>query len=194
MTPSEDSARASPSTPRHAAQTTDNQQELFDVVNEADELVGQTRRGQAHRDPRLIHRSVQILVFNQLGDLLLQRRSASKDLFPGYLCASASGHVASGDDYATTAAREISEELGVAPTLTYLGKTIVRTPEETEITGVFIARHDGPFHFHPIETQGGAFFTLAAIARGRAEGALPLTPAFLAALDLYLARESPTAG
>lgn len=192
--PFDDSASASPPTTRHAAQTTDNQQELFDVVNEADEVVGQTRRGQAHRDPRLIHRSVQILVFNQRGDLLLQRRSASKDLFPGYLCASASGHVASGDDYIATAAREISEELGVAPALTYLGKSIVRTPEETEITCVFVARHDGPFRFHPVETQGGAFFTLAAIARGRAEGALPLTPSFLAALDLYLARESPAAG
>ena len=192
MTPNDNADMTQPA--RHAAQTTDNQQELFDVVSETDEVIGQTVRGQAHRDPRLIHRSVQILVFNQQGELLLQRRSASKDLFPGYLCASASGHVASGDDYAMTAAREIGEELGVAPTLTYLGKTFVRTPEETEITGVFVAHHDGPFRFHPIETQGGAFFTLAAIAQGRAAGALPLTPAFLAAFDLYLALGSPAAG
>jgi len=92
-----------------------------------------------------------------------------------------------GDDYATTAAREIGEELGVALALTCLGKTTVRTIMETEITAVFVGRHNGPFHFHPVETQGGAFYSLAAIARGRADGSLPLTPAFLAALDLYLA-------
>jgi len=60
-----------------AAQTTDNQDEVFDVVNEADEVIGQTHRGEAHRDPRLIHRSVQILIFNHAGELLLQRRSLS---------------------------------------------------------------------------------------------------------------------
>jgi len=170
-----------------AAQTTDNQDELFDVVNEADEVIGQTRRGDAHRDPRLSHRSVQILIFNHAGELLLQRRSLSKDLFPGYYCASASGHVISGDDYATTAAREIGEELGVVPALTCIGKATVRTAMETEITAVFVGRHDGPFRFHPVETLGGAFYSLAAIALGRADGSLPLTPAFLAALDLYLA-------
>jgi isopentenyldiphosphate isomerase len=170
-----------------AAQTTDNQDERFDVVNEADEVIGQTRRSEAHRNPWLIHRSVQALIFNHAGELLLQRRSASKDLFPGYWCASASGHVASGDDYATTAAREVGEELGVALDLACLGKATVRTAMETEITAVFVGRHDGPFHFNPVETQGGAFYSLAAIVRGRGDGSLPLTPAFLAALDLYLA-------
>ncbi len=176
-----------------AARTTDNQDELFDLVNEADEVIGQTRRGDAHRDPRLIHRSVQILIFNHAGELLLQRRSASKDLFPGYWCASASGHVASGDDYATTAAREVDEELGVALNLACIGKTTVRATMETEITAVFVGRHDGPFHFNPVETQGGVFYPLATIAQGRADGSLPLAPAFLAAFDVYLAQTSPAA-
>jgi isopentenyldiphosphate isomerase len=161
--------------------SSDNPDEVFDLVDLQDQVIGHVRRGQAHRDPRLVHRSVQILVFGSDDRLLLQRRSLSKDLFPGYYCASASGHVASGETYAITAEREVEEELGVRPRLRYLGKTLVRSDVETEMTALFVARSDGPFHFHPTETQGGRFVALAEL--GRARTMLPMTPALLAALD-----------
>lgn len=164
----------------------DNPDELFDRVDAADRVIGRVRRGEAHRDPALIHRSVQILVFAGDGRVLLQRRSASKDLFPSCYCASASGHVASGEDYTTTARRELREELGIAPALAYLGKETVFSVQETEITALFAARSDGPFTFHPTETAGGAFFTLDELRTSRQRDALALTPAArvaLAALD-----------
>ena len=95
-------------------QILDDPDEMFDLVDLDDHVIGQVRRGEAHRNPALIHRSVQVLVFTHAGQMLLQRRSASKDLFPGYYCASASGHVASGEHYATTAERELIEELGIS--------------------------------------------------------------------------------
>lgn len=162
---------------------TDNPDELFDLIDSADRVIGRVRRGDAHRDSRLLHRSVQVLVFNAEGLLLLQRRSLSKDLFPGYYCASASGHVASGDDYATTAAREVLEELGARLPLTYLGKTLVASSYETEMTALFLARGDGPFRFHPVETDGGIFLPLASVYAVRDNGTMPMTPALLAALD-----------
>jgi isopentenyldiphosphate isomerase len=164
----------------------DDPSELFDLVDLADRVVGRVRRGEAHRDPALIHRSVQILVLDRDGRVLLQRRSRAKDLFPGYYCASASGHVMSGDDYAATARRELAEELGVAARLRFVGKALVRSEPETEFTALFLARHDGPFAFSPTETDGGAFFALAELRAARAaagDGALPLTPAALVALD-----------
>ena len=161
----------------------DNPDELFDLIDAGDRVIGRVRRGDAHRDPRLLHRSVQVLVFDARGRLLLQRRSRTKDLFPGYYCASASGHVASGDDYEATAVREVEEELGVRLRLTYLGKTVVASSYETEMTALFLARGDGPFHFHPIETDGGDFVPLAAAYAARADGSLPMTPALIAALD-----------
>ena len=170
----------------------DNPDELFDLVDREDRVIGVVRRGEAHGNPALLHRSVQALVFNAAGELLLQRRSPAKDLFPGYWCASASGHVDRGEEYAAAAARELHEELGVtldASDLMYLGKTLVVSEPETEITAVFLTRADGPFVFHPTETVGGAFYALATIAADRAAGvagALPLTPALLAALDLLM--------
>lgn len=167
--------------------TGDNPDELFDLVDERDRVIGQVRRGDAHHNPALLHRSVQVLVFNDAGHLLLQRRSASKDLFPGYYCASASGHLTVGETYASAAAREVHEELGISlglGTLIERGRGIVRSARETELTAVYTARANGPFTFNPTETAGGAFFAPEAIAQGRADGTLPLTPALLAALDL----------
>jgi 16S rRNA (adenine1518-N6/adenine1519-N6)-dimethyltransferase len=47
------------------------------------------------------------------GKFLLQRRSASKDLFPNCWDNSAAGHVDAGEDYETAAKRELAEELGL---------------------------------------------------------------------------------
>jgi 16S rRNA (adenine1518-N6/adenine1519-N6)-dimethyltransferase len=163
----------------------DNPDELFDLVDGDDQVIGTVRRGDAHGNPALLHRSVQILVLGCDGRVLLQRRSRGKDLFPGYYCASASGHVLRGEEYAATAAREIAEELGVTPRLRFVGKAWVRSEPETEITALFLARCDGPFAFSPSETDGGAFFSLAEL-RAQLDAptnqSLPLTPAALVAL------------
>ncbi|MGE5333994.1 MAG: NUDIX hydrolase [Nitrososphaerota archaeon] len=161
---------------------TDNPDELFDLVDLDDQVIGQVRRGEAHRNPALIHRSVQILVFTSDHRLLLQRRAATKDLFPGFYCASASGHVASGEDYLTTAQRELSEELGITAPLAYVGKALVRSEPETEITALYVAQSDGPYQFHPVETAGGALFTLNEAQEGMRSGAVPATPALRVAI------------
>ncbi|MGO8949282.1 MAG: NUDIX hydrolase [Ktedonobacterales bacterium] len=169
-----------------AALSGDNPDEIFDLIDLDDQVIGKVRRGDAHRDPGLVHRSVQVLVFDSSARVLLQRRSATKDLFPGYYCASASGHVAAGEDYADTALRETEEELGQALLLAYICKELVRSTCETEMTALFLGRSDGPFTFHPIETDGGDFFPLADLESyrtGLVVPAIPMTPALLAALD-----------
>jgi isopentenyldiphosphate isomerase len=162
--------------------STDDPDEVFDLVDLTDRVIGRVRRGDAHRDPRLLHRSVQVLVFDSHGRLLLQRRSRAKDLFPGYFCASASGHVASGDDYAATAAREVAEELGVSLPLTFLETVVVHSDVETEVTALFAARSDGPFVFHPSETDGGEFAPLDSLLDDSVQRQ-DLTPALHTALD-----------
>lgn len=178
-----------------SAPSSDNPNEIFDLIDADDHVIGRVRRGDAHSNPSLLHRSVQVLIFSSESRLLLQHRSESKDLFPGYYSASASGHVDSGEDYASAASRETREELGVSPPLTYLGKTLVHSEKETEMTALFVARSDGPFHFHPTETQGGAFFSLEQVQEGQISGGLPMTPALLAALTELerLTRDHPLA-
>jgi isopentenyldiphosphate isomerase len=152
-------------------------------VDLEDCVVGHVRRGDAHRDPSLIHRSVQVVIFTSDGRVLLQRRAATKDLFPGYLCASASGHVMAGDDFDQTVQRELIEELGVAPAIMYLNKALVYSEMETEITALFLARCDGPFTFSPTETDGGIFLAQDDALALRSDPAAQITPALRVALD-----------
>jgi isopentenyl-diphosphate delta-isomerase type 1 len=167
----------------NAVPAADDPNEVFDLVDGEDRVIGQVRRAEAHHDPSLLHRSVQVLILADDGRVLLQRRSQRKDLFPGYFCASASGHVASGDDYLTTAQRELQEELGIQMPLRFIGTVLVRSEYETEMTAIFAGRSNGPFHFNALETDGGEYFTRGDLAVAERRRLLPLTPALIASLD-----------
>lgn len=86
--------------------------EIFDVVDEHDEVTGQATRGEVHAQG-LLHRAVHILVFNKRGDVLLQQRSMLKDAHPGVWESSVSGHLDAGEAYETAAVRELAEEMGI---------------------------------------------------------------------------------
>jgi 8-oxo-dGTP pyrophosphatase MutT (NUDIX family) len=87
-------------------------EEIFDVVNERDEVIGQQPRGVVHR-LGLLHRAVHVLVFNAAGQVFLQKRSMTKDRQPGLWDSSASGHVDAREDYDACAVRELHEEIGL---------------------------------------------------------------------------------
>jgi isopentenyl-diphosphate delta-isomerase type 1 len=87
--------------------------EYFYVVDEEDRVIGKAAREECHSGSRLIHRSVYVFVLNEENELLLQRRSMAKDLYPGYYTASATGHVDYGEDYVDAARRELKEELDI---------------------------------------------------------------------------------
>src|SRR5262245_26351168 len=87
-------------------------EEVFDVVNDRDEVIGQAPRSEIHR-LGLKHRAVHVLVFNAKGELFLQKRSLAKDCFPGTWDSSASGHLDHGETYDACAIRELREEIGI---------------------------------------------------------------------------------
>ena len=59
------------------------------------------------------HRAVHIWIYNSQGNLILQKRAAGKDTFPGRWDVSVGGHVTSGDSVLDTALKEVQEELGM---------------------------------------------------------------------------------
>src|SRR5512140_3639348 len=87
-------------------------EEIFDIVNAQDEVIGRGPRNEVHR-LGLMHRAVHVLVFNARGEVFLQKRSMKKDRQPGLWDSSASGHVDSGEDYDACAVRELGEEIGL---------------------------------------------------------------------------------
>jgi 16S rRNA (adenine1518-N6/adenine1519-N6)-dimethyltransferase len=88
-------------------------EELLDIVNEADEVIGKASREETYTG-QLIYRSAWVIVEDEIGNILLQLRAKSKDTFPGYWDISAAGHVDAGEDYLVAAKRELKEELGIS--------------------------------------------------------------------------------
>ncbi len=134
--------------------------EIFDVVNERDEVIGQELRREVHRQG-LRHRAVHVLVFNSRGEVFLQKRSMTKDTFPGAWDSSSSGHVDSGEDYDTCAIRELREEIGlrVATVPQRLFKIGARAETGQEFVWVYSQASEGPFELHPEEIESGDWFT-----------------------------------
>jgi isopentenyl-diphosphate delta-isomerase len=86
--------------------------EIFDVVDELDRVIGSAPRSEVHRR-KLRHRAVHVFLFNTRAELFVQKRAAAKDTFPRCYDSSASGHVNSGEDYDICALRETQEEIGL---------------------------------------------------------------------------------
>lgn len=160
---------------------TDNPQELFYHVDDQDQVIGSVARGEAHANPEILHRSVFVLVFNQAGELLLQKRSASKDRFPEFWTVSASGHVNYGQSYAEAAARELEEELGLSLVLKPEQKVFL--PEESEFAWVYTTKltDDQPINFDPTEISVVRFVAPSELRQFQQNH--PLTPGALAALQ-----------
>ncbi len=148
--------------PAAAAPPQDDGEE-FDVVDENDTVTGTAPRGEVHR-MNILHRSVHILLFDDAGALLLQKRSAWKDREPLKWDSSAAGHLEPGEDYASAAARETAEELGIRPDLQPLGKIRACANTGGEFVEVFTASHRGPFILAPAEIEDAKFFPLEVIA------------------------------
>jgi isopentenyldiphosphate isomerase len=134
-------------------------EEIFDVVNERDEVVDRKPRREVHARG-LLHRAIHVLVFNSRGETFLQKRSMTKDREPGKWDSASSGHVDSGEDYDACAVRELREEIGlvVPQTPERLFKVDACAETDQEFVWVYRCQAEGPFQLHPDEIESGGWF------------------------------------
>ncbi|MDP1779673.1 MAG: NUDIX domain-containing protein [Anaerolineales bacterium] len=86
--------------------------ELLDVVNDEDTVIGQEMRSTVHQ-LGLQHRGAHVFLFTKDGKMLVQKRSAERAACPSALDCSVSEHVKAGESYLDAAMRGMKEELGV---------------------------------------------------------------------------------
>ena len=153
--------------------------EVFDLVNERDEVVGREIRSEVHR-LGLKHRAVHILLTNAQGEFFLQRRSMTKDTWPGAWDSSASGHLDSGEGYDEAAVREVREELGweVTEPLTPILKLDACEKTGQEFVWVYRGEAEGPFTLHPEELDDARWFTVAEVDRLLESSSGPVAASF----------------
>lgn len=112
-------------------------EELLEVYDAEGNPTGRAKpRAAIHRDGDW-HLAIFCWIVTRDGRVLLQRRAAEKDVWPGRYDASAAGHVRFGEGLAG-ALREIEEELGVTPPplgeLDYLGRFSTVSVHDNGIT------------------------------------------------------------
>lgn len=173
-------------------------EDIFDIVNERDEVIGRAPRSEVHARG-LLHRAVHVLVFNARGEMFLQKRSVTKDREPGRWGAACSGHVDSGEDYDTAAMRELGEELGWRPSsqLERILRIVACRETDQEFVWVYRCDGEGPFTLNADEVETGGWYSREQIERWLADRPQDFTTAFamlwrLMWADLMRAVTAPT--
>ena len=154
-------------------------EERVAIVDRHNHPVGVASRAEV-RVGRLIHRATYIFVFGRDGRLFLQRRTATKDMYPGYYDAAAGGVLKEGEDYDESARREAEEELGLVAPLRPHGEFYFEDPANRVWGRIYSCVSDGPFRLQPEEVASGCFVDVEDVVAGRYQ---PLTPDTLMALQ-----------
>lgn len=87
-------------------------EEIVAIVDRENNVAGSATRRQM-REQGLPHRSTYIAVFTSRGEIWVQRRTMTKDVYPGYLDPVAGGVVLASESYEESAVRELAEEMGI---------------------------------------------------------------------------------
>ena len=111
--------------------------ELLDLVNENDEVIGTVLRSAAHKNNALIHREAWVYIFNDNKQVLLQQRGLNKKIFPGVWVETASGHIDAGDSPESSAHRELSEEMNLKTDLVYFDKFFLKRDIEAAFIYIY---------------------------------------------------------
>lgn len=104
------------------SETVSFESEALVLVDEHDRALGQRSKTECHDGEGVLHRAFSLFIFNDAGELLLQRRSSQKRLWPLYWSNSCCSHPRVGETMEDAIHRRLYQELGVTSELRYLFK------------------------------------------------------------------------
>jgi len=137
--------------------------EIVAIVDAHNKVVGAAPRREM-RAKRLLHRSTYILVFNSQGELYVQKRTMSKDVFPGYYDPAVGGVVLAGESYEQGARRELEEEMGIRSIPLTALFDFHFEDTHTRVWGrAFSCVYDGEVVLQADEVESGAFMRIGDI-------------------------------
>jgi isopentenyldiphosphate isomerase len=166
-------------------------EEMLDIVDDNDRVIRAARR-RTVLDEYHIHRAVVFFVFDRDGNVFVNKRSATKELYPGYWSIAFGGHVLAGESYDGAALREVQEETGLFDRPVQIGAYKKRTADERENVRVYRVVASRSLDLFEEEIEQGQFVTLAEmnVMLGRFDF-LPETPDLLKILNEHTSRPSP---
>jgi isopentenyl-diphosphate delta-isomerase len=149
--------------------------ELIVLVDDAGEPIGTLPKPLVHHGETPLHRAFSAYLFSDDGRLLVTRRAADKQTFPGMWTNTVCGHPGPGEDDAAAIARRASQELGLQvadlrPVLPgYRYRAEFRGVVENEICPVYLGRYSGTPDPDPREVGEWDLLTWSAFRRRQEE-------------------------
>ena len=141
-----------------------NPAEELVVIVDRDNLVTGSVTRREMRAKGLVHRASYIAIFNSKGELLVQRRTMTKDVYPGLFDPVAGGVVQYGESYEESAVRELAEEMGIEGVALQAQFDFYFQDGACSVWGrLFRCLWDGPVVPQPEEVAEVVMFTPAAI-------------------------------
>ena len=125
-----------------------SESEQLILVDDKDNMLGPLDKSSAHDNKGILHRAFSVFVFNSKHEVLLQKRTATKRLWPEFWSNSCCSHPRWGEEMDVAVTRRVSEELGVVADFEYLFKFIYQASygdvgSEHELCSVFVGTYDG---------------------------------------------------
>lgn len=119
------------------------------LVDADDRETGYLSKSECHDGAGLLHRAFSIFLFNSAGEMLLQQRSASKRLWPGFWSNTCCSHPRRGESMSLATSRRLRDELNIKTALEFVYKFSYRAEfgtvgAEHELCHVYLGRVDGP--------------------------------------------------
>ena len=136
----------------------DNNGEMFPIVDEDGHITGAATRGECHNGSHLLHPVVHLHVFNSKGELYLQKRPEWKDIQPGKWDTAVGGHIDLGESVEIALQREVREELGIIDFIPEkLCQYVFKSDRESELVFSYKTVYDGEI-IPSDELDGGRFW------------------------------------
>ncbi len=159
--------------------------EIVTIVDQGNNVVGAATRREM-RARRLPHRSTYILVFNSRGEVHVQKRTRTKDVYPGYYDPAAGGVVLAGESCLAGALRELEEEMGIRGVPLESLFEFYHADAGSRVWGAaYRCLHDGVVTLQEEEVESGAFMAVDEVFQAAATK--PFTPDGLYVLRRHVA-------
>lgn len=115
------------------------------LVDVCDRETGYLSKAECHDGDGILHRAFSVFLFNERGDLLLQERSPSKRLWPGYWSNSCCSHPRRGESMAVATQRRLHDELNIETALEFVYRfnyqaSYARLGSERELCHVYLGK------------------------------------------------------
>ena len=159
------------------------------LVTPDDNVIGLMEKQQAHISG-LLHRAFSVFIFNSRGEMLLQKRAASKYHSPNQWTNAVCSHPMEGETYLEGAHRRLKEELGIHLPLIERFHFVYKAPVggglwEHELDYVFTGNYEGEFFLNPDEVSEIRYISMADLEQEMQEHPENFTEWFKIILEEY---------